>query len=730
MRHRTPVLLAGAGLAALAAAALVLPWRRPAGAPVLLVPGPTVALDGGTTAGWQVVGPTGVGVVVGTALLAVVATVAAWPFARAAVAAAGGSAVAAGVTGLLGGTGMPDLGIAGLSITGPWVTGPWITVLVGTGAAVCAVAGVAVPATSIRRWGVAAAAVVLGAAATTVVAGPPQAAVVADGPFVRLRGLDRPATLTVLDGAAAVVDVDGLTGAAEPSPLLARVPDGDRGHPLGVLGVAGNRVARWVAPGAVMVTGLSAGDPVAVRIRDVAAAGRVGDDGSVWLRAVGDPPDTVRRLVLASYDGPQNLAATYLPVVTIDAPTSGERLDVTTLRPVRGGAIGATASTSGVRIDRVTPRPNALEVATLVGGLDPTCGLTADPRTAFLPTATPPAPDAQGGVWFASGDRLVRLGPDGLLRAVAAPVPGPVSDLVATPDGALVLATGTAVWRLPDAVAALVPLPVTPAGCAAAPPAVGPPARFTPVANTAGDPLGVPLDVAGRWASGRLGTGAIVALSPDGGSTPLGRRLDGELGPVVPDGTGGVWWLETTDGRAALVHGRPGMPEQRFPAVDLPDRPALLSDLGGRPPLVGTAGGAFRIDGGIAQRVVAGRIDGGVVRPDGRGWVLADGRLLALDGDRVLGPVIDAGTGRDDAGPVVVQLAKGVAANRLGLPRAHLVLDASGRAVVVSDGVALAVTTDGAVTVVAQDPRLDTLFTVEGGLVRFDEGTLQRVDLP
>lgn len=728
MRRRPPVLLAGAALAALAAAGLLLPWRRAAGDAVLLVPGPTVALDGGTAAGWQVLGPAGTGLVAGTALLALVAALVARPFAGAVVVAAGGVAAGAAVVELPGGAGV--------------IPGPWITGLAGGAAAVCGVAALGVPAasgatagsgpprrTGTAGWAVAAAAVVLGG--VVVVAGAPgAAAAVTDGPFVRLRGLDRPATLTMLDGVAAVADVDGLSGAADPTRLVARVPAGDRGRPRGVLGGSGDRVVRWVDDAAVMVTGLHAGDPVAVRIRDVAEAGRVGDDGSVWLRAVGDPPDTVRQLVLTSYDGPQDLAATYLPVVTIDAPSSGDRLDLATLRPVRGGAVGAVATPSGTRITRVTPEPNRLAVTTLAGGLDPACGLTADPHTAFLAAAGRPAQDAEGGVWFADGDRLLRLGPDGVLRAVGAPVPGPVTDLVATPDGAIVLAAGQAVWRLPGAAGALVPLPPTPPGCAAAPPAVGPPARLTPVANTAGDPLGAPLDVTGRWASGRPGAGAIVALSPDGGRTPLGRRRDGELGPVVPDGTGGVWWLETDDGRTALVHGRPGSPEQRYPAVDLPDRPSLLTDLGGRPPLVGTAEGAFRIDGGSARRVVAGRIDGGVARPDGRGWLLADGRLLALDGDRVLGPVIDGGGA--DAGPVAVQLAKGVAPNRLVLPRAHLVLDASGRAVVVSDGVALAVTADGpaaAVTVVAQDPRLDSLFTVEGGIVRFDEGTLQRVDL-
>jgi hypothetical protein len=50
---------------------------------------------------------------------------------------------------------------------------------------------------------------------------------------------------------------------------------------------------------------------------------------------------------------------------------------------------------------------------------------------------------------------------------------------------------------------------------------------------------------------------------------------------------------------------------------------------------------------------------------------------------------------------------------------------------VFSDGVVLAVTVDGTVTPVAQDPRLTAPVSVEGGLVqRGDDGALLRVDLP
>ncbi|MBA3905817.1 MAG: hypothetical protein H0X35_03910, partial [Pseudonocardiales bacterium] len=122
------------------------------------------------------------------------------------------------------------------------------------------------------------------------------------------------------------------------------------------------------------------------------------------------------------------------------------------------------------------------------------------------------------------------------------------------------------------------------------------------------------------------------------------------------------------------------------------------------------------------------------VRADGRGWLVAGDRLLALDDDRVLGPVID-GTGIDgragSGAPVAVQLAKNVPPARIALVGGSVTLDARGRAIVLSDGVVLAVTVEGTVTPVAQDPRLSGPVTVEGGLVeRGDDGALPRVDLP
>ncbi len=726
-------LLGGTALDLVAAAALLLPWWREPVTPVLLVPGPTLALPRETWAGWEVLGAGGMALLLVPAGAAIVAAAVGRPGAwRLLIGAAGVAAVVVAVSVAI------DRGGA--------AQGAGIAALAGFAAA-----GIAVSAGPVRVVPALAAGAVAVIVAGLAVPGPDAGPAGAAGPFVRLGSLDgagfrsgTPGTraphpgLTVLDGGAAVLTDDGVVrlvagGRAE---VLARVPPHGRGGEQGVLGVAGDRVARWVDAGVVMVTGLRAGDPVAVRIRDVAAAGRVGSDGSVWLRAAGDPLATVRRLDLTAYAGAQDLAAVYLPVVTIDPPVGSASLDVDDLRPVPGGAL----RTTGGRLDRVTPEPGHVAVTTLAGGLDATCGLTATPRDAFLRNASPPVPDADGGVWLVDDHRtLLRLGPDSLLRAVPTPLPGVVTDLVVTPGGAVVMALegpdGPALWRLPDAESALAPLPAAPPWCAADPPPVGPPVGLVPVANTSGDPLGVPLDATGRWASGRAGaTGGIVVMTPDGQRLPLGARQDGTLGVVVPDGSGGAWWLEVTGNRATLVHGRPGLPQERFPAVDRPapeQGSLLLPDLGGRPPLLGTADGAFRIAGGAAVPVVTGRIDGGVVRADGRGWVLADGRLLALDGDRVLGPVIDAGAGRASDVPVVVQLAKGVPAHALALPNAALGLDARGRAVVVSDGVVLAVDDAGTVTPVAQDPRLGAPHTVVGGLVDVgDQDTLLRVELP
>jgi hypothetical protein len=451
-------------------------------------------------------------------------------------------------------------------------------------------------------------------------------------------------------------------------------------------------------------------------------------------------------LDLAERSGTQLAAGTFLPVVFILGPGDSVPVDVAAVLPLRDGALRFVPQAAGVRLERISSGPAArAEVDVLAGGLDPSCGLTASGPATFLPHQSPLAVDAGGGVWFVAGDgaaaRLVRLDPSGALRPVPSPLPGPVTTLAVAPSGDVVLASldpdGPALWRLPDPDSALGDLPAPPSSCAPSPATVARPVTLVPVARAGRDSLGVPLGVDGRWAAGAPG-GEVAVVAADGTRTPVGARSDGTRGQVWPDGSGGVWWLESPPGGEprTLVHATPAG-ERRFAPVPDP-APAggadayLLTDLGGRPPLLATPVGAFRIDGGAPVRTVEGRIDGGVVRGDGQGWVLAGGRLLALDGDRVLGPVIDAGERSGDTTPVAVQLARGVAPAALALPRGTVGLDGSGRPLVVSDDLVLAVGADGAVTVVAQDRRLAGLglFAAEGGLMAYDTGDVLRVDLP
>ena len=130
-----------------------------------------------------------------------------------------------------------------------------------------------------------------------------------------------------------VVALDGATFSADPGRIVGFLgPNGagktttmgcvfglarpDRGAPAPI-GVAGDRVVRWVSADSVAVTELRAGSPVDVVVRGVSEAGALGADGSVWLRSDADPVGTVRRLDIARLDGEQRIAATYLPVVTI-----------------------------------------------------------------------------------------------------------------------------------------------------------------------------------------------------------------------------------------------------------------------------------------------------------------------------------------------------------------------------------------------------------------------------
>lgn len=391
---------------------------------------------------------------------------------------------------------------------------------------------------------------------------------------------------------------------------------------------------------------------------------------------------------------------------------------------------------------------------TLAGGLDPACGLVSNSAASYLWSVRSPtlSPDGAGGLWFAVSDAvsdpepvIAHVDADGVLQTATAPAPGDVTAMALDDRGSLVLAVGGAkgrrdgLWTLPDAASHLEDLPSPGADCAAEPPSVGPPATLTEVAGYSGSPLGIPLGVDGRWADATADGGELFVVDPDGDRASVGQRRDGNLGIVVPDGSGGMWWTEVQEtGQETtyqLVHGRPGRSQQRLePVTGIDDSGGtlLITDLTGTPPLVGTPDGAFELVDGRARRVFDEPVEGGVIGPDGRGWLLSDGRLLSFDGQNARA-VIDSDektangelVGAARVAPVAVQLACGVPPEQLALPRAQLGFDADGRPMAFSDDVVLTVTDDGAVQVVAQDDRLISVgvWPVEGGTaVSHDEG--------
>ena len=210
---------------------------------------------------------------------------------------------------------------------------------------------------------------------------------------------------------------------------------------------------RWVSATSLTVTTLRPDGPLNVMIRDVRTAGLLGDDGSVWLTSDIDPTGTVRRLDVAAYQGEQDLSATYLPVVTIRSPDGEAPIDVREVRPVRGGALRLRDRPR--RIQLLTDTATGILVRPLAGGASPLCGPTV-PAVGDLRVV---AADASG-IWFPTDDRrLAHVDRDGSVRAVDVPLPGQVAALAAPGDGSLLLVVrdtdGAALWRLPDAAAAL-----------------------------------------------------------------------------------------------------------------------------------------------------------------------------------------------------------------------------------------------------------------------------------
>jgi hypothetical protein len=253
----------------------------------------------------------------------------------------------------------------------------------------------------------------------------------------------------VADGAPGVVSRAGVvvTGAPGRARVLART---DRGAPAPI-GVVGDRVVRWISSDAVAVTELRAGSTVDVVVRGVSEAGPLGADGSVWLRSDADPLGTVRRLDVAGLDGEQRLAATYLPVVTIQEPVPP--VDVHAVLPVHGGGLRTVGGDD--QLEMLTGTASGIATTPLAGSRCGTAG------TAGLAMA---APDGTG-LWFVlhgrDGARLALLDPAAraAVRVVPTVLPGDVSGLVVPGDGSVLFvardARGATLWRLGDAQAAL-----------------------------------------------------------------------------------------------------------------------------------------------------------------------------------------------------------------------------------------------------------------------------------
>ena len=445
-----------AGLALLGVAALALPWWRPAAGPVLLGgPGRPRPLPPDTWTGFEVAGPRAflVGALV---VAAVVAAVLGGPRTPAA-GAAGGALLACGGAALAG-WGTSD------------ATGAWVAAAAGLAALLTALLAAPLTIGGGRRAGaVLVAGVVAAVFVVAVPGGQPPPSRVAAGPYVPVAALapgplrSGAAGLPGALGDVAPVVVGGAPGLATPAGVVVVDAHGrarvlartDRGAPppLGV--VAGGRVVRWAGADTLAVSSLGPGDPTQVLVGDVGAVSALGADGSVWLRSDVDPPETVRRLDPAAYPGEQRLSATYLPVITIQSPPGEAAVDVGQVLPVPGGALRLRDLDGLRQIQLLAGTPTGIAVRPLTGSTAPLCG----PAVSTVGDLRAVTADATG-VWFPTADlRLAHLGPDGAVRVVDAPLPGQVDALAAAADGSLLVvardAGGTALWRLPDAVAAL-----------------------------------------------------------------------------------------------------------------------------------------------------------------------------------------------------------------------------------------------------------------------------------
>ena len=282
---------------------------------------------------------------------------------------------------------------------------------------------------------------VVAAAVAVVPAGPTPSPRAMTGPFVPVAAVGTfplrsgEAGLAATDDARPIV-ADGAAGVVSRAGVVVATADGrarvlarlDRGAPAPI-GVVGDRVVRWISADSVAVTGLRAGSSVDVVVRGVSEAGVLGADGSVWLRSDADPVGTVRRLDVVRLDGEQRIAATYLPVVTIQE--AEPPVDLRTVLPVRGGGLRNLA-TAG-RLELLTGTAAGIATTPLAGTRCGAAGVANLDRAAA----------DRSGVWFvlvsADGERLAHLDPasDGAVRAVPAVLPGTVTALAAPGDGSL-----------------------------------------------------------------------------------------------------------------------------------------------------------------------------------------------------------------------------------------------------------------------------------------------------
>jgi hypothetical protein len=449
------------GLAAVAAAALLLPWWRADRGAVLLGAGPLEELAPDRWTGIEAAGPQAA-VLGGLAVLAAVLAVGvvaratgATPPARLVLLARYAAVAAGAVAVAVAGTVLVDRGAVRAA-------GAWVALLAGSAGLVAAIWLRGPPQRG--RVAVVAVMVLAALAAVAVVPAVPQpphrnavgpfVLVAAVGPFPLRSGAAGLAAAddarpVLADGSPGLVSRAGIVVADDRgrAQVLART---DRGAPA-PLGVAGDRLARWTSADTVTVSGLRPDDTLHVVVRGVTEAGPVGADGSLWLRTDADPDETVRRLDLAERDGTQRLAATFLPVVTVQEPEPP--VDVRSVLPVRNGGLRVLGASGGLELLTVTAV--GLAAAPLAGTACAATGAAGLARVAADGT----------GVWFVvagqDGDRLAHLDrrKPAAVTTVSALLPGHVSALVAPGDGSLLFvasdAAGEALWRLPDAAAAL-----------------------------------------------------------------------------------------------------------------------------------------------------------------------------------------------------------------------------------------------------------------------------------